>query len=58
MIKYMSMPGVILFFYCNPGGHFYRRVSEYIIFEEDFNCQYNMTATLFFWGKEKEIIDD
>lgn len=54
----MSMPGVILFFYCNPGEHFCRRVSEYIIFEEDSNCQYNMTATLFFLGEEEEITGD
>lgn len=36
------------FFCCNPGGHFCRRGSEYITFEKDSNCQYNMTATLFF----------
>lgn len=41
MIRYMSMLGVSLFFYCNPGGHFCRRGPECIIFEEDSNCQYS-----------------
>lgn len=44
----MRMTGIIIIFYFSPGDHFCRRGSEYIIFEEDCNYQYNMPATLFF----------